>query len=300
VGRDAGNFNANNTGTQNTGVGVFSLDANQSGSYNSAFGTSSLGGNTTGESNSAFGQQSLNDNTTGNRNTAVGYHASGFTTTGSDNTSVGYFSLESNMGGSGNTAIGSDTRFLNSSNGTIMTSDVFSNITLLGFGTRVSSTSSSTPRTNATAIGYGAIVNASNKIVLGNSSAVTVGGYGGWSNYSDRRLKENIIYKNDLGLNFIMKLNPVSYNYKTDVNKTRRDGLIAQDVQKTLEELGLPFSGLVVDDDQDKTLNLSYGDFVIPLINSVKEQQKQIEDLKAQNDLLTQKVEELLKINKII
>jgi len=113
---------------------------------------------------------------------------------------------------------------------------------------------------------------------LGNASAKTVGGYGAWTNYSDRRLKENIVYKNDLGLNFITRLNPVSFNYISDTNKRRRDGLIAQDVQQILNDLNIEFSGLVIDDDKDKTLNLSYVDLVIPLINAVKEQQSQIKD----------------------
>jgi uncharacterized small protein (DUF1192 family) len=116
--------------------------------------------------------------------------------------------------------------------------------------------------------------------VLGNTSATTVGGYGAWTNYSDARLKENIIYKGDLGLDFIMKMKTVSYNYIDDENKRRRDGLIAQDVQQAMKELGVEFSGLVVDDDEMKTLNLSYGEFVIPLINAVKEQQAEIEALK--------------------
>jgi trimeric autotransporter adhesin len=145
--------------------------------------------------------------------------------------------------------------------------------------------------TNATAIGYLASVNASNKIVIGNSSATTVGGYGVWSNYSDRRFKENIIYKNDLGLDFILKMKTVSYNYIDDRNKRRRDGLIAQDVQQVMHELGLEFSGLIIDDDEMKTMNLSYGEFVIPLINAVKEQQAMIEELKAEIEGLKAMVE---------
>lgn len=58
-----------------------------------------------------------------------------------------------------------------------------------------------------------------------------------------------------------------------------RNGLIAQDVQETLQKLGLNFSGLVVDDNKDKTLNISYAELVIPLINAVQEQQKRIEAL---------------------
>jgi hypothetical protein len=44
--------------------------------------------------------------------------------------------------------------------------------------------------------------------------------------------------------------------------------------------LGLEFSGLIIDDDQEKTMNLSYPAFVIPLITAVQEQQKQIDELK--------------------
>ena len=147
---------------------------------------------------------------------------------------------------------------------------------------------------NATAIGYNAKVNDNNKIVLGNASATTVGGYGTWTNYSDRRLKENIIYKNELGLSFISRLKPVSYNYIDDANKRRRDGLIAQDVEQILNELGIEFSGLIIDDDPMKTMNLSYPEFVIPLITAVQEQQKQIEFQQKQIDELRQLLEILV------
>ena len=31
--------------------------------------------------------------------------------------------------------------------------------------------------------------------------------------YPDKRLKENIVYESDLGLNFISRLKPASFNY---------------------------------------------------------------------------------------
>ena len=80
------------------------------------------------------------------------------------------------------------------------------------------------------------------------------------------------MYTDRLGLDFINRLKTASYNYiGADPSKNRRDGLIAQDVQAVSEELGIPFSGLIVDDDAMKTLNLSYESFIIPVINSVKE-----------------------------
>lgn len=205
-----------------------------------------------GHNNTSTGSISLKELTTGSGNTASGFSALSATTTGSHNTGIGVNAGTVNTTGSDNTCIG-----------------YFSNV-------------GSNNLTNATAIGYNAIVNASNKIVLGNASATTVGGYGNWTNYSDSRLKENITYRDDLGLEFITRLKTVEFNYKEDENKRRRDGLIAQDVQNALNDLNLKFSGLVVDDDKGRTLNLSYGDFVIPLINAVQEQQKLIEDQQKQ------------------
>jgi hypothetical protein len=100
-------------------------------------------------------------------------------------------------------------------------------------------------------------------------------------------------------LNFINKLHTVSYTYKADKNKRRCDGLIAQDVQQALSELGIDFSGLVVDSDSAKTLNLSYSEFVLPLINSVQELSRQNEELKKEimeiKSMLKQKSLELNK-----
>ena len=134
-------------------------------------------------------------------------------------------------------------------------------------------------------------MNAGNKIVLGNASASKVGGYGNWSNYSDRRVKENISYSNKLGLDFILKLKTATYNYKADTNKRHRDGLIAQDVEQALKELGVNFSGLITDDDKDKTLNLSYSDFVLPLINAVQELYKRNQVLESTVNELKAKME---------
>ncbi len=57
---------------------------------------------------------------------------------------------------------------------------------------------------------------------------------------SDRRLKDQIT-ENDLGLNFIMDLKPVSYKWKpgtTEDQKTLQFGFIAQDVDEALRKYG--------------------------------------------------------------
>ena len=280
----------NTTGNENTAYGGFALWSNDGNSrstaigyesmcnadsrttgretYNTAVGYQALSGsinasNNTGRYNTAVGDRALTSNTIGDYNTASGVNALHFNTTGYANTAIGYYALYTNITGHSNTAIGHAANF-NANN-----------------------------LHNATAIGAHAQVNASDKVVIGNDSVSTIGGYADWSNYSDRRLKENIEYRDDLGLNFITKLEPVTFNYKGDENKRIRDGLIAQDVEAALEELDMEFSGLIVDEDERSTLNLSYGSFTIPLINAVKEQQETIEELQAQNESLIERIEAL-------
>jgi trimeric autotransporter adhesin len=270
----------NTIGNNNVVIGNCALYKSMEGNFNIAIGDSALFWSTNSNKNTAIGYRSL-FMTTGMDNTAVGYHSLVANTSGFDNVAVGIFALESNKDGTGNTAVGKNAMHSMVSG---------SNNTAMGFNANVNGYVS-----NSMAIGYNAYANASNKIVLGNANATTVGGYGDWSNYSDRRLKENIVYTNKLGLNFITSLKTVSYNYVSDTNKRRRDGLIAQDVDQTLKELGIDFSALVIDDDKDKTMNLSYAEFVIPLINAVKELDKKnqvletaLKEMKAEIDRLKQ------------
>lgn len=306
---------ANSSGQSNVFLGNSSGYSNTTGKDNTFIGTNSGFSNTDGRSNICIGLNAGVSNQTGNSNVCigwgagysstwgwnvlVGYAAGSGITTGRYNVMLGPAAGQGNIIGDGNIFLGFGAgNNLNSnynicigqSAGVSISSGA--NNTLIGYGADVSLGTI----INATAIGNGASVGASNKVVIGNASATTVGGYGAWSNYSDRRLKENIVYKNDLGLNFIMGLKTVSYNYKSDVNKRRRDGLIAQDVQQTLNNLHIDFSGLVIDNDSLKTMNLSYSDFVVPLINALQEQQKEIEQLKAKNneiDLLRTELEQI-------
>ena len=58
-----------------------------------------------------------------------------------------------------------------------------------------------------------------------------------------------------------------------------------------IQELNIPFSGLKKS--VDGTYSLAYSDFVMPLVNAVKDQQVQIEELKKQNQLLISKLLEI-------
>lgn len=133
-----------------------------------------------------------------------------------------------------------------------------------------------------------------NSVVIGNTSMTSIGGQVGWSTLSDGRFKKEI-KDYTLGLEFINKLKPKSYKYNNNTNEIIYNGLIAQDVEQTLKELGAEFSGLCKPNTESENYSIRYGDFVIPLINAVKDQQQQIEALNKKNDLLLKRIEMLEK-----
>ena len=161
--------------------------------------------NTTGVDNTGFGVAALYAATVGNGNTTSGSGALGNNTNGTDNTAVGRNAGLSNTTGSRNTLIGSD-------------ADANAGV-----------------YTNGTALGNGAVLTASNSIVLGNRSisrifanVTTITGI------SDRRRKKDIkALDADLGLDFIEKLQPVSYRFNNG-DETERYGFIAQDLEQAL------------------------------------------------------------------
>ncbi len=89
---------------------------------------------------------------------------------------------------------------------------------------------------------------------------------------SDRRLKTNITNLN-YGLKEVLALQPVGYNWKEKPTAEHKIGLIAQDVRKLVPEV-------VVGDETKEKLGMNYAELVPVLINAIKEQQKEIDDLK--------------------
>jgi len=89
---------------------------------------------------------------------------------------------------------------------------------------------------------------------------------------SDRRLKTNIKNLN-YGLKEVLALQPVSYNWKEKPTTDNKIGLIAQDVKKLVPEV-------VTGDEAKEKLGMNYAELVPVLINAIKEQQQQINDLK--------------------
>ncbi|MEW6100709.1 MAG: tail fiber domain-containing protein [Candidatus Omnitrophota bacterium] len=99
-----------------------------------------------------------------------------------------------------------------------------------------------------------------------------------WLVGSDLRFKENISTLNNL-LNKILSLRPVSYNVKG--NRSGQDryfGLIAQELEEVFPAL--------VFTDKDGYKYIDYGKMSVLLLEAVKEQQKEIEQLKSEVNTL--------------
>lgn len=88
--------------------------------------------------------------------------------------------------------------------------------------------------------------------------------------YSDARVKENVETL-DGALDKVMKMRGVSYNKIGEQEK--KVGVIAQEILEVLPE--------VVSQDETGTYSVAYGNIVSVLIEAIKEQQKQIDELKA-------------------
>ena len=112
--------------------------------------------------------------------------------------------------------------------------------------------------------------NLSTKLTLNPSGTLTA--VGDVIAYSDVRVKENV-ETIDNALDKVMALRGVSYNRIDGGDKTKKIGVIAQEIQKVLPE--------VVQEQEDGMLGVSYGNIVGVLIEAIKEQQKQIDELKA-------------------
>ena len=325
---------SNTTGSWNTSVGQASLASNTTGYSNVAVGTNALALNTVkynlvavGDSalfnngvgagpnspieglypamfNTAVGSKSLYANTIGNSNTALGRHALIANTGGSSNTASGASALGSNTFGTGNTAIG---------NAALVVNVTGSNNTSIG---NQSGNNAATNPSNFTALGFfaGHVGSNSNTVEIGNTSVTYIGGQVGFSSFSDGRVK-NRVQENVSGLDFIMRLRPVTYHFDLhkqnemvygteqpgewdgmyDLEHRTMTGFIAQEVEAAAKASNYDFSGVHAPEGNSKLYSLTYSEFVVPLVKAVQEQQSTIEEQQRQIEELRRQVEALLR-----
>jgi hypothetical protein len=299
----------NNTSGDNTATGSQALYNNTTGGANTASGVQALYNNTTGSDNTASGVSALSNNMTGIRNTATGVLALGGST-GSYNTADGFLAL-ANTAGSNSTAIGwgalgnSTTGGANTASGAeaLVYNTTGSYNTALGY---LAGPDANSPNlSNTTAIGWKATVSQSNALILGGSGAYAVNvGIGtatpsnvftiaqnaghaiadGWDTYSSRRWKTNIQTLHG-ALGKVEQLRGVSYDLKA--NGKHEVGVIAEEVGTVVPEI------VSWDKNGKDARGVDYSRLTALLIEAVKQQQREIRNLKSELRVTRQTVEKM-------
>lgn len=286
----------NNVGTRNLFGGNPVGSPGTGSADNTYFGWNAGGASTTGSWNVAIGSQAGQNNIVGGLNVLIGWRAgfgtasslfngntfigaqAGQVATGGPNTFIGEKSGQATTTGAQNVFVG---------NAAGDTNDTGAQNTVIGTNADVSTSG----LLNATALGYGTIVDASNKVRIGNASVTVIQGQVAFTNASDRRLKTNILPLN-YGLDFIMKLKPVSYNMKNSSDTRLNWGFIAQDIEALL---GNTNAMLTVGADKDRTLGLRYTDFVAPLVQAVQDLNAKLVESEKKYDELAAELEQIKK-----
>ena len=289
-------YNANGTGIQsttNTASGTYSIAmgsaAQSSGGYSTVIGTQSfataigsiaIGG---GVHSDGFYSVGLGSSilASGDYSLAMGRET---TASGDWSTAMGKFTEAS---GWYSTAMGDSTTASGSSS-TAMGADTTASgsySTAMGWGTNALDLGTTaiglvnydgtpnpnyiSPQNTAFVIGNGTFQNGSNAFEVLFDGTTTIAG--DLNINSDARLKANII---SLGatLSKLLQIDGKTYTMKKDANHKKKIGLIAQDIEKVFPEL-------VTETNDIKSVN--YQGLVPVLINAMKEQQEEIDELKA-------------------
>ena len=269
------------TGTYNTFLGykTFLPTAAAGCSCNTAIGFCTQR-TTIGNGNTAIGTYAQTDisNETGGYNTAIGFKA-GYITSGDS-----YVTIGSNTKAYGSSVMVGKNRYgcaCSTAVGHGPCSTGGCSISL-GYCSEVSGT-------NTIAIGYGVANNSSDHIQWGNSSNnVKNCIWPCWSTLSDQRDKTNIQSLDPkYGIEFIKKLKPKSFNWdnretyvrecgfefgqkdSTLTNSEENYGFMAQEIDKTIEELDIKFDAL--GGKEKDAFRLTYSAFIAPMIKTVQE-----------------------------
>lgn len=286
----------NTVSSENIAIGNLAATSNTTGSNLLAIGAGALQNNQSGFTQLAIGNNALQQITGGIENIAVGYNTGTSLSSASYNVLVGHYALSAATGASNNTIVGHNAGLAYTASGN--TNNTFigyqaglsqtagTGNTLVGVSVDLSGTSSVN---NSTALGQGVQITASNQVRIGNTAVTSIGGQVGWTTFSDANIKSNI--RQDIpGLDFIMRLRPVSYNYdllklqqlqgtkpaaQTAINakmaNTRFSGLLAQEVEQAAINSNYEFSGLDKPDNAHTPYGLRYSEFVVPLIKAMQE-----------------------------
>ena len=235
---------------------------------------------TIGNGNTAIGTYAQTDisNETGGYNTAIGFKA-GYITCGDSNVTIG-----SNTKAYGSSVMVGKNRY-----GCACSTAVGHGPYCTGACSISLGYCSQAGGTNTIAIGYGVINGNTDHIQWGNSSNnVKNCIWPNWTTLSDQRDKTNIQSLDPkYGIEFIKKLKPKSFNWDnretyvrecgfefgqkdgTLTNSEENYGFMAQEIDKTIEELDIKFDALK--GKEKDAFRLTYSAFIAPMIKTVQE-----------------------------
>lgn len=214
------------------------------------------GEDSTGAGNTAIGYTSMRDATSANYNTTLGSETLYSLTTGDNNTALGYQAGYSSADTDGCVYLGYQAGY----------SNITDNLLYIENSNSASPLIWGDFTNDEVVINGNSTDNSNDRNFYVNGSA---GGDGAWNNDSDRRLKENIETIPD-ALEKVKGLTGVNFEWTDNREPGKRIGLIAQDVEKVLPEVVTA----------GEVYSLQYGPIVALLVEAIKEQQAQIEELK--------------------
>ena len=268
---------------------------------------------TSGTKNVVIGANAGDAMTTSFEGVVIGHNAGTALAGGERNVAIGMDALDAQSGAGGAVAVGWNA--LKGANNSYATA--------IGYQAGASGYGS-----NSTYVGYQAygsgntneiIISAGNPVGAGANS-ISIGKNGSriyadfsssatWTQSSDERMKKNIT-DDTLGLNFINRLRPVTFNFKkaseypedfpyydeTDVNSKddtiTHHGLIAQEVKASMDaESNTTFKGYKLAN--DGVHSVSESNFVYPLIKAVQELSAKVDALESENTALKARVKTL-------
>ena len=289
------------TGSANTAVGWFSLFSNTAGSFNTAtgagtlllntadentaFGTAALLNNTTGNENTANGTLALFSNTTAVQNTAVGYSAlSSNTTAGANssgaNTAVGAFALGTNVTGGASTAIGYAALYTATGGGNIAIGDLAGVDVTTGSGNIIIGNRGLAEDANTIRIGRSTQTKCyiagirDVTTAVGDAIPVVIDSASQLGTVSSSERFKKKIKPMDHASEALLRLKPVTFEYKSDNTSRPQFGLIAEQVAEVNPDL-------VVRNSEGEIYTVRYDAVNAMLLNEFLKEHKKVERLEA-------------------
>ncbi len=266
IGQDAIDLSFNSSNSETRGATGFASIA--MGSNTTASGDNSLAiGSSAAASGLASSALGYNTTASGTTSTAMGFsaRASGETSTAMGNTTK--------ASGANSTAMGYDTKAsgdYSTAIGRITIASSYGSLAIGRYNLGGGNATSWVPTDRLFEIGNGTGTNnKSNAFTVFKNGNATLAGT--LTQNSDRRLKKDISPL-PYGLETVLALKPVAYNWKKNTQTHKTLGLIAQEIQPIINEI------VHIADDAEETLSISYTELIPVIIKAIQEQQEIIDN----------------------